>query len=217
MHRTYNKFLIVSALILIIGSIYIYFSNNLDVQAVSTPVSSDSSVSSQNGSSPASLLSTDNKIAVDTAFLSTLTSLKKIKIDISIFSNPGFQALNDNTVNLEAITPGRPNPFAPIQSISPTDTTSAPSVVTNEPTQVTAKSAVLNGTINGLTGITSIYFEYGTDPELNKSTPPVKQSLIGTFVANITGLTSETTYFVRAVAKVGNAPIYGEVVSFNTN
>jgi len=217
MHRKYNKFLIVSAITLIIGSVYIYFSNNLDVQAVSTPVSSNSAVSSQNGSVASSVIKTEDQIVVDTAFISTLTSLTKIEIDTSIFSNPGFKALNDNTVNLEAVAPGRPNPFAPIQTIPSTNNSIASPVVTNEPTQITYESAVLNGTINSLTGITSIYFEYGTEPELGKTTKPVKQSLIGTFVTSVTDLASETTYFFRAVAKVGTTPIYGEVVSFNTN
>ncbi len=215
MHRTHNKFLIAFALMFLLGSIYLYFSNGLDANAADT--SSTSSVSSQNGSSPASSLKANDKITVDTAFLSTLLSLTKIKIDTSIFSDKAFLALNDNTVNLEAIAPGRPNPFAPIQAAVGVNTNTASPIVTNEPTQITDKSAVLNGTINGLAGIKSIYFEYGTEPVLGKVTPLVKQSLVGTFVTNVAGLTPQTTYFFRAVAKVGTTPIYGEVVSFNTN
>lgn len=216
MHRTYNKFLIISALILLLGGFYTYFSNSLDARAAS-PLSSSSSVASQNGVSPLVALTQEDQISNDTAFLTTLTSLKKIKIDTSIFSSPGFIALNDNTVNLESVAPGRPNPFAPIESIANTNEETLSPVVTNDATQITNKSAVLNGTINSLTGITSIYFEYGTEPELGKVTPQVKQSLVGTFVTSITGLKAETTYFFRAVAKVGTTVIYGDLISFNTN
>ena len=216
MHRTYNKFLIVSAIILLLGGVYTYFSNSLNARAA-TPVSPNSAVSSQNGVTPLSTLTTEDQISADTAFLATLTSLKKIKIDTSIFSSTGFKSLNDNTVNLEAVAPGRPNPFAPIDFVVSRNEAPLSPVVTNDATQITNKSAVLNGTINSLPGITSIYFEYGTEPELGKTTPPVKQSLVGTFVTSVTGLESETTYFFRAVAKVGTNVVYGDLISFNTN
>ena len=216
MHRIYNKFLIVAAVALLIGSFYVYLSNNLNAQAASL-LSTDSAISSQTGSSPAALLATNDKINVDTSFLSTLVSLTKIKIDTSIFTDKSFQALNDNTVNLETIAPGRENPFSPIQTVVQVDVAPLSPVVTNEATQVTNKTAVLNGTINNLSGITSVYFEYGITEDLGKVTPAVKQSLVGTFITNVTGLTPATSYFYRAVAKVGTGPVYGEILAFNTN
>ncbi len=218
MNKSYNKFLIITSLALLVGGVYSYFSNSLYVQALDTPVSANSSLVSQNGSSSSVLgINNEDKIAEDTAFLATLTSLKKIKIDTTIFNSQEFLSLNDNTVNLEAAVPGRPNPFAPFSSEVSSSNSALSPVVTNDPTQVTDKSAILNGTINNLSGVTSVFFEYGADPELGQSTSPVKQSLVGTFVTSIKGLTPETTYFYRAVAKVGTAPIYGDVVSFNTN
>lgn len=52
-----------------------------------------------------------------TAFLSTLLSLNKIKIDIALFNNPIFTRLKDNTVPiLNEGGVGRSNPFAEITS-----------------------------------------------------------------------------------------------------
>jgi hypothetical protein len=193
---------------------YLYFSHGLSVQAATPSSTSDLSSS---GSSSVSLLGMNNDaIGVDTAFLLKLTTLTKIRIDTSIFSDHAFQALNDNTVNLEPVAPGRPNPFAPIDTLVPVTASSLSPVVTSQATQVTSKTAILNGTIN-IAGVSSTYFEYGPTEALGKLTPPVKQSLIGTFVTNVTGLSPKTTYFFRAVAKAGTVPIYGDIASFNTN
>lgn len=210
MKKLFTTILILSAIALLSFGAYVYFSNSLSVDAA------DSSLSSSQGSpSPVNALASSDKISQDTAFLSTLTSLTKIKIDTSLFTDTSFNALNDNTVILEQSVPGRVNPFAPIEGQTPVSTDSP--VVTNPPTQITTKSAVLDGTTNNVTGVTSVYFEYGPTPVLGKATPPTKQSLIGTFGANITGLTSGTTYFYRAAAKINGVVKYGDVISFNTN
>lgn len=211
--NTYNKFLIVLATIVALSGFYVYFSNNLNANAAG----SDSSLVSSSSGAPADLLgATNDKISQDTAFLYTLTSLTKIKIDTSLFSESSFNSLNDNTVMLEPITPGRPNPFAPIAGAVVNSTSVSP-VTTNTPDQVTAKSAVLNGSVSSTNGVTNTYFEYGPTPTLGKITPNSKQSLIGTFGSTITGLTSGTTYFYRAVAKINGTLTYGDVISFNTN
>ncbi len=45
---------------------------------------------------------------------SLLQSMKQVKLDNSIFSNPVFTSLKDNTIMLSPQDSGRNNPFAPI-------------------------------------------------------------------------------------------------------
>lgn len=217
MSTTYHKFLIVFAVMILIGGTYVYFSNGLLSEAA-TPVASNSSVSSSGGVvSSVAGPAIDDKIARDTAFLATLTSLTKIRIDTTLFMNSGFVSLRDNTVKIvnDGII-GRTNPFAPIVGVVDTTTVQALPVTTGEVTQITDKTAVLNGSTT-LTGVTSSYFEYGTTPTLGKSTTPGAQSLVSTFTTKISGLTSKTKYFFRAVVKLNGQVMYGDITSFDTN
>lgn len=221
MHKTYNKFLILIAIAILLSGSYVYFSHDLDAQAASTSNQNNSALTSSNGLSKVPVLDSRNeKISQDTAFLTTLTSLNKLKIDTSIFSRQSFISLRDNTVTLEQVTPGRPNPFAPINSennptVVPAQTSA---VTTNEATEITTNSALLNGTIDSsLSGVTSSYFEYGPTEALGTVTPTAKQSLIGTFFTGLTGLKSKTKYYFSAVAKINGSLSYGEIVSFTTN
>lgn len=213
MNTTYNKFLIGLAIILLISGGYVYFSNDLDVYAA------DSGLVSTSGNAVENALGKpkNKKISDDTAFLYTLTSLTKIKIDTSLFNDASFSSLVDNTVILDPATTGRRNPFAPINRAVTLTEAPVSLVVTNQPDQITTKSALLNGTTNNAPGVTSVYFEYGPTATLGKATPTAKQSLIGSFAANVTGLNTNATYFYRAVAKINNTLYYGDIVSFNTN
>ena len=216
MRRTYNTFLIAFSIVLLFLGAYIYFSHGLSVQAASS--FGESSLASDNATTPAQDFSgsADAKIAADTAFLATLTSLTKIRIDTSLFSNVAFQKLQDNTVVLEQPDPGRENPFAPINGSGGGSVAMAP-VMTNEALQITATSAVLSGTVTNPTGVSTTYFEYGPTATFGKNTANSTPSLIGTYVTTITKLAPKTTYFYRAVAKINGIPLYGEVVSFTTN
>lgn len=219
MKRIYTTFLIAFSVGLFTLGMYTYFSGGISAQAANA-LSSDSSLSSQNGTTPAqdfSSSTTDSRIAVDTAFLATLTSLTKIRIDTSIFTNEAFKRLQDNTVNLEPAVTGRENPFAPIAGMTIDTTVAQAPIITNDPVQVTNKTAVLSGTIKSTAGVIATYFEYGPTPTLGKVTSASNPSLIGTFIMSITKLTPQTTYFYRSVAKTKGAPLYGEVVSFTTN
>ncbi len=219
MHRTYNKFLIVIAIAIILSGGYVYFSHDLDAQAASGSQSNSSLVSSGSSSKEISM-SKNEKISQDTAFLTTLTSLNKLKIDTSIFGRQSFMSLRDNTVTLEQVTPGRPNPFAPINSESNSTIvqTQVSPVTTNEATEVTNNSALLNGTIDSsVSGVTSSYFEYGPTEALGTTTAVAKQSLIGTFFTSVSGLKPKTKYYFSAVAKINGALSYGDIVSFTTN
>jgi hypothetical protein len=213
MNRHYSTFLIIISLVLLVSGVYIYFSNSLNTEAaISSPLSSTADATTT-ASNPSNI---NERISADTAFLSTLNSLNKITIDNSLLSSASFLALHDNTVTIvNNGDVGRPNPFAPISGVSTNGPVSL--VLTKDASSVTDKSAILNGSNEGLKGSVSNYFEYGTTPALGKTTAPVTQSLVGTFASKITGLTPKTTYFFRAVVKLNNTPTQGDVMSFTTN
>jgi hypothetical protein len=54
--------------------------------------------------------------AVDQDLITLLTTLKSIKLDASIFSDPAFQSLQDFSQALVPEPVGRTNPFAPLGS-----------------------------------------------------------------------------------------------------
>lgn len=219
MRKLFYKFIIIVIALVAISGVYNYLSKGGSVQAANTNSSITSSASSQ---SPLSAVSkstegTDAEISAETSFLVSLISLTKIKIDTTLFASDSFNALVNNNVKLEPSPSGRPNPFAPIERDLNISSVEVSRVTTNPPIQVTDKTASLYGTINDPTGVTSAYFEYGPTPTLGKKTVPATQSLVGTFVTNVTGLSPKTVYFYRSVAKVGNTEVYGETISFFTN
>lgn len=57
--------------------------------------------------------------AVDADLITLLTTLKSIKLDAAIFSDPAFQSLQDFSQALVPEPIGRVNPFAPLGNISP--------------------------------------------------------------------------------------------------
>lgn len=212
MNKTYHKFLIIFAIFLFFGGVYLYFSNGVRSEAALS-----SSLDSSSSTNTDSLVSSDEKINSDIAFIASLASLKRIKIDTTLFSNKSFQNLNDNTVKIEAGISGRINPFAPIIIDSFGNSMSITSVKTNDPLEVKINTAVLSGSVLDTTLVTSSYFEYGETGAFGQKTSQSTISLIGTFIANVTGLNSKTTYFYKACAKINGATICGDIVSFYTN
>lgn len=160
-----------------------------------------------------------NEIQAEISFISTLSSIKSLKIDSSLFSDILFSRLKDNSVKIEPVVPGRPNPFAPISG-KQDQLASSSKVTTTSPTQITNNSAVLNGQVNvGVNDdISDIYFEYGPTEGLGKTTTSISQtSLVGTFVKGVTGLYPRTAYFFRACARINRVVSCGDIVSFTTN
>ncbi|MFA5773730.1 MAG: hypothetical protein WC908_03615 [Candidatus Paceibacterota bacterium] len=213
----YNKFLIISTIFLLVGGVYLYLSRDLNSGAI-VSVAFGSSLASSNGTESSPITPTlGNDIASDISFLTTLVALKQIKIDISLFTNKSFNKLQNNAVKIESVVAGRVNPFAPIDANSIINSGSGQTVITDQPTQITDKTAILNGTINTINGVTDTYFAYGTSAQsITGTTGIVKQSLVGTFIKNVSGLTTKTTYFFKACAKVNNIALCGEVISFTT-
>jgi len=211
----YNKFLIISTVVLIIGGAYLYFSDNLNSEIV--PVAYGSSLTSSNILDKA-LSSIGSQINSDISFLNTLVSLKEIKIDTVLFNNKNFNSLKNNTVKIEPVVAGRSNPFVSIidQDINNNNNSTA-DVITDQPTQITDKTVILNGTVSMTNNVTDTYFEYGTTEVLGSITTIVKPSLVGSFIKNISGLTPKTNYFFKACAKINNIKSCGNLVSFTTN
>lgn len=211
----HKNFLIIFLVIILTSGAYLFFSNDLNSEKV-VPVAFGSSLASSTTTMEIPLTSLDNKIASDISFLTTLVSLKKIDIDTSIFTNNFFNALKNNAVKIEPVLPGRANPFSPFEGVNE-NIVSVANVITDQPTQVTDKTVVLNGTINTTSGVTDTYFEYGTtEQSLSNITTTAKQSLVGTFVKNVLGLNSKTTYYYKACAKINNLSVCGEVIPFTT-
>lgn len=132
---------------------------------------------------------------------------------------PVVEVSNSMTVSESTDSTTQANTTSPDVKVTPAPpapVVSSSKVVTDPPTQITDKTAVLNGTVNTTSGVTDAYFEYGTSDKLGTTTAIVKLSLVGTFIKNITGLTSGTPYFYKACAKINKVATCGEVVSFNT-
>jgi hypothetical protein len=212
--KTLKTFLIsiMSALLLFTG--YVYFSDVVKSEANAYPLSSSlvTGVTNPNNSSL-------NQIAQDTAFLNTLTSLTRIKIDTTLFSDPGFTALKANEIIIEPVTPGRENPFAVITTGTVSSNNDSPKVVTTPVSSLTNTTAVLNGTLTDPASSTNNYFEYGTDTTLVAKTLTLgaMTTLVGTFNTKIVKLTPKTTYYFRSASKINGTVVYGEIVSFTTN
>ena len=56
--------------------------------------------------------------AVDQDLITLLTTLKSIRLDAAIFSDPAFQSLQDFSQALVPEPVGRTNPFAPLGNVS---------------------------------------------------------------------------------------------------
>ncbi|MEI7688588.1 MAG: hypothetical protein WCI91_00175 [Candidatus Nomurabacteria bacterium] len=214
MHRKYNKFLIVSLVAVVILGVYSYFYNDLKSEAAAGDNALTSSLN-PTGSPVATSTSGTSTFSEDSAFLLKLNSLKKIKIDVSIFDSQAFKLLVSNTIKLDPVPYGRINPFSPTDKPVVTNKVTY-TLKTNPVSALTAKSAVLNGSLEGAVS-NNIYFEYGLVEPLDKMTPKVTPSSIGSFASNIISLTPKTTYLYRAVANINGALVYGDIISFNTN
>jgi len=92
-------------------------------------------------------------------------------------------------------------------------------VKTNEVTGVTTTTATANGevTADGGDAVTERGICYGTSQNPTVSgTHTASGEGTGSFAVNLTGLTANTTYYVRAYAKNSQGTAYGQEVSFTT-
>lgn len=95
-----------------------------------------------------------------------------------------------------------------------------PIVTTTAATSITSNSAVSGGNVTSDGGYTVIQRGvcYSTTPNPTTSGPHTTDgSGTGSFVSNLTGLTSGTTYYYRAYATNATGTVYGEERTFVTN
>jgi len=96
--------------------------------------------------------------------------------------------------------------------------TGAPVVTTNAATNVAISSATLNGSLDphGLT--TSVYFQYGTTTSYGHTTAMQSQTgnTYRNITANISGLTTHTTYHFRILATNNAGTRFGSDRTFTT-
>ena len=94
---------------------------------------------------------------------------------------------------------------------------SVSTVTTSAATSITFASATINGNVisDGGATVTARGFVYGTS-ESSLTQTVQSGSGTGSFTANLTGLTSGTTYYYKAYATNIAGTAYGEVMSFTT-
>jgi hypothetical protein len=102
--------------------------------------------------------------------------------------------------------------------VSLTTSTTPPTVTTSAATSLAATSATLNGNLTALGTATSVSvsFEWGTSTSYGTETTAQSATAIGAFTADLTGLTANTTYHVRAKAVGHGAAVYGDDITFTT-
>jgi uncharacterized protein (TIGR02145 family) len=93
-----------------------------------------------------------------------------------------------------------------------------PAIATSEPTSITRTSVISGGKVTGLGGTSVVRgICWGESPN-----PTITNSLtnngtgIGTFTSSISGLTNNTTYYLRAFATNALGTAYGNEISFKT-
>lgn len=222
-----KTFFILIALVLIGGGVIAYSGFG---KAASTKGASPLQSSNAGASTPAS--ATTPSTEVSNQFLRLLLSINSISISNELFAKPAYLALVDFSTRLESDgTEGRPNPFAPI-GVEQTTATGGTGSVVNQPTQgvqstlvtnpvsnITATTAIASGIVPSSVIATERYFEWGTmtQPPFDKKSNLVAQNPVtGVFGSPITNLIPNTTYSLRAVAKVGGQLVYGPIVIFKT-
>ena len=98
-----------------------------------------------------------------------------------------------------------------------TTQTKPPSMTTNDATSITTNSARLNGTLTSLGTASSVTvsFEWGTTSSYGAEIGSQSMTSTGNFSADLTGVSSNTTYHFR-VKVVGDGAVYGDDVAFTT-
>jgi len=97
-----------------------------------------------------------------------------------------------------------------------------PVVTTQVPISIATTTAVVAGTVNPYGLETSYWFEYGTDSKFGQSTKTTSKKSAGAVSTTVSvqttlsGLKSNTTYYVRIVAENAGGTVRGDSQSFQT-
>jgi len=83
----------------------------------------------------------------------------------------------------------------------------APIVYVDPATDIYQTSAILNGTLAdmGNADFCLVWFEWGLTPVMGNKTPEQTKASTGSFWADLSGLTANTTYYFEAFAKNGGS------------
>ena len=99
--------------------------------------------------------------------------------------------------------------------------TSATVVTTSEATNITTTTATLNGSISKVGSpvysVKGFCYSDSPNPTINNTKIDVEGNGIGSFTANIYGLSYNQTYYYKAYAIQDEAVVYGEEVRFKTD
>ncbi|HEX3875052.1 MAG TPA: hypothetical protein VHW26_12945, partial [Solirubrobacteraceae bacterium] len=109
--------------------------------------------------------------------------------------------------------------FGAVSSFTTTGSATAPAVVTLAAGSVGDTGATLAGTVNPSRQTTAFTFEYGTSTSFGSITPVVRLDSANrpeAVSAELSGLSSATTYFYRVVATNATGTSTGVVMSFTT-
>jgi len=212
MSKKVKIFSIAAAILIIIIVVSTFGGDKKTTTTTTGPLSSSAGVVPVGGVSEQS--TAENGPSGEFAVL--LSSIKSIVIDDSIFSNPAYRALRDHPITLGTDIVGRTNPFAPVGTDG-VDLSSAPTVQTLQPGKITSNSAELSAQVSFSTSApVTMVFQYGTTDQFGGVTVPQTLSKSGVAVATLTGLSSNTTYHVQAVAVVGSTTSNGNTMTFTT-
>ena len=114
--------------------------------------------------------------------------------------------------NMDGTSMGSDRTFTTLTATGP------PVVTTNSATNITTSSATLNGSLDPHGLSTTVHFQYGTTTSYGSVTP--NQTKTGNtylnIAANISGLTTDTTYHFRIVAHNSGGMSMGSDSTFTT-
>jgi hypothetical protein len=139
-----------------------------------------------------------------------------VSVPYSLASNISDFAKNISTKNI-----GSPGQTLTIDKDGKmTWVSNIPTISTNVITDIKPNSSVSGGSIisDGGTPVTArgIVWSTNSNPTISLATKTSDGSGIGNFTSNLTGLSSNTTYYVRAYATNGVGTSYGNEVIFTT-
>ena len=123
----------------------------------------------------------------------------------------------DTTYHFRAIAHGDGTGYGDDKTFTTNRETTAPTVTTNDASNITIAGATLNGNLTNRGGAdnVTVSFEWGLTTSYGSETTTQLMTTTGTFNAALSNLSPSTTYHFRAIAD-GDGTSYGEDETFTT-
>jgi uncharacterized protein (TIGR02145 family) len=152
---------------------------------------------------------------------STYTIVGTVNQDLQTFSDSG---LNQNTTYTYRVCAynavGNSQTYTNEVTLTTTVSTSLPTLTTTAASLITQTTASSGGTISsdGGASITArgVCWSTSSNPTISLTTKTTDGSGVGAFTSNITGLSANTTYYVRAYATNSVGTAYGNQLNITT-